>query len=84
MVPERFIRSNDHVTLGTLSLGLSPMNLKAGDERPTVPMSLRHGDEGPTSALNPEFVRRGGRVLRTSRLSQSAQFMPSEPNARCA
>jgi hypothetical protein len=84
MVPERFIRSNVHVTFGTLSLGLSPMNFKAGDERPTVPMSLRHGDERLTFALIPEFSRRGGRVLRTSRLSQSAQFVLSEPNARCA
>ena len=72
MVPERFIRSNVHVTFGTLSLGLSPMSFKAGDERPTVPMSLRHGDEGPTFALNSEFLRRGGRVLRTTWLSQSA------------
>ena len=72
MVPELSIRSNVQVTFSTLSFGLSPVNFKVGDERPTAPMSLRHGDEGPTFALNPEVLRRGGRVLRTSRLMQSA------------
>ena len=71
MLPERFIRSTVGVTFSTLSLWLSPMSLSPGVERPTF-------------ALNPEFLRRGGRVLRTSRPSQSAQFVPSEPNARCA